>query len=63
MAEKAITIDEARRIVEDERNARALACLAEVMRVAAEGYNCRLEAVAYLTAEGRVRAQLRAVAD
>jgi len=56
-----MTIEEARRLVGEDRNARALACYAEVMQVA-EKHGCRLEAVPYVTAEGRVLAQIRAVA-
>ena len=62
MADETITPEEAQLVIEEDRNARALACLAEVMRVAKERYGCRLEAVAYVTAEGRVLAQFQAVA-
>ena len=53
--------EEAQRLVEEERNARAQACYAEILEVA-ERCRCRLEAVPYITAEGRVLAQLRVVA-
>jgi len=61
MTEKIKSTDEARRVVEEERNARARACLAEIMQVA-ERHRCRIEAVPYVTVEGRVLAQLRVVA-
>lgn len=56
-----VTIEEARRLVEEERNARAMACLAQVMQVA-ERHRCRLEAAVYVTVEGRVLARVQAVA-
>ena len=60
-ADTPITLDEAQRLVEDERNARARACLEKIMQFAEEA-RCRVEAVAYLTAEGRVLARWRVVA-
>ena len=54
-------IEEAQRLIEDERNVRARACLMKIMEFAEE-CRCQVEAVAYLTAEGRVLAQWRVVA-
>ena len=51
----------AQQLVEEERNARARACLMKIMQFA-EKSRCRVEAVAYLTAEGRVLARWRVVA-
>ena len=56
-----LRIEEARRLIEEERNARARACYVEIMRVA-EKHGCRIEAAPYVTAEGRVLAQVRVVA-
>ena len=55
------SIEEAQRVVEEERNARARVCYAEIMQTA-ERLRCRIEAVPYITAEGRVLAQIRVVA-
>lgn len=61
MAPRVTSIEEARRLLEEERNARAQACYAEVLQVA-ERCRCRIEVVPYITAEGRVLAQFRVVA-
>lgn len=63
MTTKIASTEEAQRLVEEERNARARACLAEIMQVAEKKFYCRIGAVAYLTAEGRVLAQFRVVAE
>ena len=60
-ADTTITLDEAQLVIEDECNARARTCLMEIMQLA-EKYQCEVEAVAYITAEGRVLAQFRVVA-
>ena len=51
----------AQRLVEEERNARAGACLMRIMEFVEER-RCRVEAVAYLTVEGRVLARWQVVA-
>ena len=60
MTEK-ITTEKAQQFVEEERNTRARACLTEIMQVA-ERHRCQVEALAYITAEGRVLARLRVMA-
>ena len=61
MADETITPAQAQLVIEEERNARARACLMKIMEFAEE-CRCRIEAVAYLTAEGRVLARWRVVA-
>jgi len=60
MEKPIITVEEAQRMADDERNERSLACYAEILQVV-ERHRCRLEAAPYVTAEGRVVAQIRVV--